>query len=204
MQIENAEGVMVDVFTPEEVAAQIATAVAVKETEFGTVKTGLEEKLTEAEKRAVERNGEFAKFRELNEKQLAELSAKDLIIYNNQKALADANLKNEESGKKTHDAAVDATIRAKVGNDPKLFEKAKAMYSIIGLEDLTPEQMQVRVTAAVGALVQTEPDLMASISVGLNGSYQPPVKVETSESFADTERGKAAAKELGLNIELPK
>jgi len=204
-KIEQADGTEVEVFTAAEVTAQIAAEVAKKETEFGTVRTDLEGKLTEAQKAAADRAQQFGEFRKLNEQQLEKLTVAERTIYENTLLLQAEREKNAGADKTAYDAAVDATIRAKIGNDPKLFDKAKAMYGLINLEDVTPAQMQQRVAAAVGALVQTEPDLLASLGVSSSGTYMPPVqKAAGEESFADTERGRAGAAELGIIIEAPK
>lgn len=191
----------IEVFTAEEVATKTAAVEATYKPQV----TELTEKLTEAEKRSAERAGEFAQFRKLSEEQVSKLTIAEKTIYENGLALQAEREKNVASEKKTYEAAVDATIRSKVGNDSKLFEKAKDMYKVIGLEDITPEQMQARATAAVGALMQTEPDLLASIGVSVGGTYEPPKpKAQGEGSYADTEAGKAAAAALGLTIEPPK
>lgn len=191
----------IEVFTAEEVATKTAAVEATYKPQV----TELTEKLTDAEKRAAERAGEFAQFRKLSDEQVAKLSVAERTIYENQVAMAAKDETIAAGNKKVYESAVDATIRAKVGNDPKVFDKAKAMYGLINLEDTTPEQMQARAAAAVGALMQTEPDLLASISVGASGSYEPPKpKTQGEGSYADTEAGKAAAAALGLTIEPPK
>lgn len=193
----NNEGATIEVYTAEELAA--------KEAEFTTVRIVLEEKLTDAEKRATERAGEFAQFRKLSDEQVSKLTVAERTIYENQVAMAAKDELLAAADKKTYDSTVDATIRAKVGNDPKVFEKVKAMYSLIGLEDVTPEQMQARVSAAAGAVMQTEPDLLAMVSVTPGGSFEPPKpKAQGEQSFADTEKGKSFAKALGLTTEPPK
>ena len=200
----NNEGAEIEVYTAEEVTARETAAKTEVEGIWKPQLVEATEKLTDAEKRAAERAGEFANFRKLSDEQVAKLTVAERTIYENTLLLQAEKDKNIENDKKVYDAAVDATIRAKVGNDPKLFEKAKAMYKVIGLEDATPEQMQQRATAAVGALVQTEPDLLAVIGVSSSGSYMPPVAAAKDDSFAATERGKAGAAELGLIIEAPK
>lgn len=200
----NNEGQEIEVFTADELTArETATRTAVE----GEYKPKLEDltgKLTDAEKRAGERAREFGEFRKLSDEQVLKLDAAQRTIYENTLAIHERDLKLGEADKKAYEAAVDATIRGKVGNDPKLFEKAKAMYTLINLEDVTPEQMQQRAAAAVGALVQTEPDLLASLGVSSSGSYMPPQVTQTDKSFADTDKGKAGASELGLTLEAPK
>lgn len=198
------DGVETELFTADELAAKAAEIEGIYKPQVEKL-TG---DLTAAQKASQERAAEFGqartKFEELSKEQLSKLSEAELVIYNNTRILAEKDAQIAESNKKVHDSAVDAALKAKVGNDPKLLEKAKAMYSVIGLEDLTPEQISSRAAAAVGALMQSEPDLLASISVSLGGTYAPPVVVKTDESFANTEAGKAGAADLGLILEVPK
>lgn len=196
----NNEGATIDVYTAEELAAK-ATEV---ENTYKPQVTTLTEKLTDAEKRMAERAGEFAQFRKLSDDQVKELSVAQRTIYENSLLLQAEREKNAGADKQAYESAVGQAIRAKVGNDPKLIEKAREMYDLIGLEDVTPEQIQARAAAAVGALSQTQPDMVASLGF-TNGSFEPPKAKEAGEqSYADTEAGKAAAKALGLTLEPPK
>lgn len=196
----NNEGATIEVYTAEELAAK---AIEVENTYKPQV-TQLTEKLTDAEKRMAERAGEFAQFRKLSDDQVKELSVAQRTIYENSLLLQAEREKNAGADKQAYESAVGQAIRSKVGNDPKLIEKAREMYDLIGLEDVTPEQIQARAAAAVGALSQTQPDMVASLGF-TNGSFEPPKAKETGEqSYADTEAGKAAAKALGLTLEPPK
>lgn len=194
----------VEVFSVEENAA----AVAAKEKElndaFGKERTDFTTKLTAAEQAAVKRGQEFeamrGKFKELSDEQYSKLGEVERALYDNQKLLADKDVQIGEVDKKVHESAVDAAIRAKVGNDAKIIEKVKEMYALIGIEDITPEGVQQRVNAAVGAISQTTPDLVAGLH-RVGGTFAPPVVEQKKESFADTEKGKAGAKLLGLDIE---
>ena len=78
------------------------------------------------------------------------------------------------------------------------------MWSIIGIDAVTPEQMDSKTKMILGAISQTEPDLLASVSGFSNGSFEPPVDKNASKtdgSFADTDKGKAIAADLGLTLE---
>lgn len=197
----NNEGQELELYTADEVAAK---ALEVENTYKPQV-TSLTEKLTDAEKRMAERAGEFAQFRKLSDEQIAKLDVAQRTIYENSLLLQAEREKNAGADKQAYESAVGQAIRAKVGNDPKLIEKARAMYDVIGLEDVTPEQIQARAAAAVGALSQTEPDIIASLGVSINGSFEPPkAKDAGDKSYADSEAGKAAAKALGLTLEPPK
>lgn len=188
----------IEVFTAEELAAKSAEIEGLWKPQVEKL-TG---DLTEAQKAATARAREFGEFRKLSDEQVTKLGAAERIIYENQLAMAEKDTKLAEADKKAYESSVDQAIRAKVGNDPKLIEKAKAMYSLIGLSDVTPEEIQARAAAAVGALTQTEPDLIASLGIGTNGTFVPPVvKKDGDKSFSDTEAGKAGAAELGLTLE---
>lgn len=197
---ENSEGVEVEVYTAEE----LKSAVKVKEEEFGKTKTQIEKERDDARKALGERTTEFGHFRKLNEEQLKKLDEKDLIIYNNGLKLKEAEDKRTADEKKAREASIEGAIRSKVGTDEKLFGKAKDMYNLIGVEANTPAEMEKKVMMVLGAIGSTEPDLVASVQGFGGGSYQPPVTKKEGESFADTERGKAAAKDFGLTLEIPK
>lgn len=196
----NNEGSTIDVYTAEELAAKAAEVEGIYKPQV----TKLTEDLTDAQKRMAERATEFGQFRKLSDEQVKDLSVANRTIYENQLAMADKDAKLAEADKKTYNSTVDQAIRAKVGNDPKLIEKAREMYDLIGLEDITPEQVQARAAAAVGALSQIQPDLVASLGF-VSGSFEPPKAKDAGEvSFADTERGKEGAALLGLTLEPPK
>lgn len=190
-------------YTAEEVTARETAARAAVEGEYKPKLDDVTAKLTEAEKAAAQRAGQFAHFRKLSDEQVEQLAEKDRIIYNNTLLLQEQQEKNVAAAKVAHDNAVVAEIRSRVGTDQKLFEEAKKMYEMIGIDDTTPEGVKARAMAALGALVTTQPDLIASAGFAAGGGFIPPV-TETKKSFADTDEGKALANDLGLIVELPK
>lgn len=205
MKIMNDEGVEIEVYTAEEVKTQtetaVSTAVKAKEVEFGKTKAEIDTELANAKKALGERAAEFGQFRKLNEETVAKLTVAERTIYENQKSMAEEKEKNQATEKAATEARVTAAIRAKVGTDEKLFTKVKGMYDIIGIEAKTPEEIEKKTLAALGALGQTEPDLVATVAGFSGGSYTPPVvKKEGEGSFADSERGKSGAAELGLKF----
>lgn len=202
------DGVEVEVYTTAEHTAALAATKTQVEGEWKPKVDDLTGKLTEAEKAAAKRAAEFGaargEFQRLSDEQQSKLTATELTLYKNQELLVEKDKQLGESNKTAHANAVDAAIRAKVGTDQKLFEETKKMYQIIGLEDSTPEGIQKRATAALGALGTTEPNLLASAGFG-SGSFEPPQAAgEGEKSFADSERGKAGAAELGIILEAPK
>ena len=195
----------IEVFTTEEVAAARTAASAETEAKFKPQLEELGGKLTDAEKRAAERATEFGQLRKLSDEQVSKLSVAERTIYDNQIEIQKERDKNKEADKAAYDSNVAAAIRAKVGTDQKLFDKVKGMYDIVGLEDNTAGGIARRVTAALGALGSTEPDLLASAGFTVGGSFEPPkAKDKAQETFADTEKGKAGAAELGLITSAPK
>lgn len=104
--IEGEDGAEIEVYTADEVQAREAAAVAAKETEFGVERTKLTGKLTDAEKRAQERAGEFAQFRKLSEEDKAKLSVAERTIYENTEALA----KSEEARVAAETASAKALV----------------------------------------------------------------------------------------------
>jgi hypothetical protein len=141
----------------------------------------------------------------LSEDQVKALSEKDAIIYANQLEFQKIKESDDKAKKIALESQIDSELRKKVGSDEKLFAKAKDMYGLIGIEATTPEQIQKKVLATLGALGQTEPDLIASVFGAGSGSFEPPKPAgESEKTFADTEKGKMAAKDLGLILEVPK
>lgn len=200
------EGTEIEVFTAEEVKAQIADesakAVKAKETEFGTVRTGLETELADAKKALGERAGEFKQFRELHKDVVDKLTVAERTIYENQKLAADNETKRIADDKKRQDAAVDSALRSKAGTDEKLFTKMKETWGVINVNAATPEEVDRKIMMVLGAIQTTQPDLLANVT-GFSGGYMPPRAGGSDDKtpFAETERGKAAAAELGLTFD---
>lgn len=198
------DGVETEVFTEAEVAARETAAKAAVEGQYKPQLEDLTGKLTAAEQAAAARAVEFGQFRKLTEDQVKQLSEKDAIIYANQLALEEERKKNATAAETTKKSNIDAAIRAQVGTDQKVFDEAKKMYELIGIEDNSPEGIATRVKAAIGALGTTAPDLLAAAGFA-GGSFEPPKPAQQGDkSFADTEQGKQGAAELGIIIEAPK
>lgn len=209
MKVQNDDGQEVEVYTADEVKTQadaaVATAVAAKETEFSVVKTELEGKLTDAEKRAQERSGEFAQFRKMSDEDKAKLTVAERTIYENGLALAQANEARVVADTAALTERVNGVIKSKAGDNVKLSEKMKEMWPLITIEATTPEQIEAKAQMVLGAISSTVPDLLANVSGFNGGSYLPPQpEKKEGETFADTAAGKGLAGELGLTIESPK
>ncbi len=204
----DGDGAEVEAFLPDEVDAKVKEAVTAKEAEFTPKIKTLEDELTGAKKNLSERANQFASFRKLNDDSVAKLSEAERTIYENGLALAKINDDRVEAEKRTKEASIDAVIRAKAGTDEKLFAKMKDMWSIIGIDASTPEQMEQKTRMILGAISTTEPDLLASVADFSNGAFLPPTppgtKKEGEGSFADTDKGKSIAADLGLTLEAPK
>lgn len=198
------DGTEIEVFTADEVAVKETSVRTAIESEYKPKLTKAEEDLADAMTRAGERATEFGQLRKLSEEQVAKLSVAERTIYENQVKLDEERAKNVTAAETAHKSAVEAAIRAKVGTDTKLFDKIKAMYGLVQLEDASAEQIAIRVNAAIGAIGQTEPDLLAAAGFTLGGAFEPPKQQVAEEGFADTERGKEGADELGLITEPPK
>lgn len=197
MKILNEDGNEIEVYTAEDMKA--------KEDEFGKTLTQKETELAEARTALNERTGEFKQFRKLNDEAVAKLSVAERTIYENGLALQKVNEERADSEKKTREGLIDTAIHAKAGTDEKLFLKMKDMYSIMGIEATTPAEIERKTLAVLGAIGATEPDLIASVNGFSGGSYTPPrVNNSDDKSFADTDRGRAIANELGLKLEATK
>lgn len=210
MALYDDKGAIVEgAMLPDEVTARVTEAVTAKETEFSGVKTELEGKIAEKDKALGARANEFAQFRKLTDEAYAKLDDVSKQLYENQLAQNTEREKRAEDEKVAHAATVDSFLKTKAGTDEKLFSKMKEMWAIVGIEANNPEQMEQKAKMILGAIGTTEPDLLASIG-GLNGGVFAPGQsggdrtVERKESFADTEKGKAGAAELGLPIEVKK
>lgn len=200
MKITGEDGQEIEVYTAAEVQERETAAATAKEAEFTPKIADLSEKLTDAETRAKERAGQFAHFRKLNDEQVAKLTVAERTIYENGLALNEEREKNVKIVADQKKANIEAAITLKAGTDEKLKTKMTEMWTIMGLADDTPDQIEQKSLAVLGAIGTTQPDLVAGIG-GFSGSFAPPgQKVNQAPSFADTPAGKAGAKELGLEI----
>lgn len=206
LKTTNEAGEEIEVYTAAEVQERETAARTAAEGEWKPKVEDLTGKLTAAEQAAAQRAVEFGHFRKLSEDQVKKLSEQEAIIYNNQLKLEEANGRNETNQKTAHENAVATAIRAKIGTDESLFTKVKDMYALIGIEATTTEQIEKKVLATLGAIGQTEPNLLATVNGFSGGSYQPPKPTDKKdgESFADTDKGKGIAAILGLTLEKPK
>lgn len=198
------EGQEIEVYTAAEMTAREAEARTAVENEYKPKLSAEQAEKARLEGLLTSRAEEFKGFRKLSDEAVAKLGEAERIIYENGVALAEANEKVAAGEKEKRANAITASIKAKVGNNEALATKVKDMYQLVGLDDSTPEGVEKRVLAALGALGQVEPDIVAQIQGFQGGSYVPPVTVKADEGFGATERGKAGAAELGLVIEPPK
>lgn len=201
MQEVEINGEKVQVYIAAEHTAGVDAAKAAAEGEWKPKLTTAEADLKAAKEAAAQRSAEFGAFRKLSEEQVKQLSEKDGIIYRNQELLEKNRTDAEAAAKVSRDNAIAAAIRSKVGTNEKLYTETRKMYDLLGMDDNSADGITKRATAALGALGSTEPDLLASAGFA-GGSYAPPVAPSPSgNSFADTDNGKALAKELGLITE---
>jgi len=208
MKAFNEDGAEIEVFSADEVKAQTTAAVdaAKKEVEgqYAPKVTELEKELGGAKSALAARAGEFANFRKLSDEAVAKLDEAQRTIYNNGLILEEERKKTADAEKARLETQVDGAIRATAGTDEKLYTKMKSMFGTIAIEATTPEQIQNKIKMVVGAIGATEPDLVASVA-NFSGGFRPPVTAKAEgESFADTDKGKAFAKDIGLVIPEPK
>jgi hypothetical protein len=204
-KLYDSEGTEVTAYLPEELDTKVSEAVKAKETEFSTKEKTLQEELAGAKKALGDRAEQFSQFRKLNDEQKAKLTEVERINYENTLALNKQQEERAEFEKKNKENMIESVIRSKAGTDEKLFTKMKGMWEIFGVEANTPEQMEQKSRMILGAIGQSEPDLLASVAGFSNGSFAPPPvageKKEEDKTFADTPKGKAIANELGLKLE---
>lgn len=197
------DGVETEVYLAADVEAvrtEVRTAV---EGEFTPKLTAAQAEQKRLEGLLEVRAGEFKEVRRLSEDAVAKLSVAERINYENTILIADSQKAAADANATAKKATIDSTIRAKVGSDTKLFDEARKMYDLLGLEDLTPAQIGIRADAALGAVARVQPDLLASAGFS-GGSFEPPKEKQEEASFADSDRGRQGANELGLVVELPK
>lgn len=202
-KLYDADGNEIEAFLPEEVNTKVTEAITAKETEFTTKTKGLEEELGKAKTALGERANQFAQFRKLTDEQAAKLSEAERTIYENSLTLNKQQEERLEIEKRNKETLIESIIRSKAGTDEKLFTKMKDMWGVIGIEANTPEQMEQKTKMILGAISTTEPDLLASIADFSSGSYMPPKVAgdkDGEKSFADTDKGKKIAEDLGLKI----
>lgn len=199
--IEGEDGAQVEVYTADELAAARTEGASAKETELKPKMTELETELTGAKTALAARAGEFAQFRKLSEEQVAAMTEKDRIIYENSLALNKANedrVAAEESAAKERIINV---IKAKAGANEALKTKMEEMWPLIAVEAVTPEQIEAKAQMVLGAISTQTPNLVAGVA-GFNGSYSPPGDTGTSDkTFGETEAGKGLAERLGIQLE---
>jgi len=203
-KLYDESGAEVTAYLPEELDTKVSEAIKAKEAEFNPKLKEKEDELLKAKTALGERANQFATFRKLNDETVAKLSEAERVIYENGLALAKAQDDRAVVEKNNLEALIDSSIKAKVGTDEKLVTKVKDMWKVFGIEATTPQQIEQKTNMILGALNQSEPDLLASVAGFSNGSYMPPeapgVKKEEDKTFADTPKGKAIASELGLNL----
>ena len=204
MKAFNDKDEEIDVFSAEEhtaaVAAEVEKARKEEEAKWTPKVSALETELTGAKTALGDRAKEFGHFRELHADVVEKLGVAERVIYDNQKAAHDREVKQEEEAKTRHEASVDAAIRATAGTDEKLFTKMKSMWNVIGINAVTPEEIETKKKMILGAIGSTEPDLVASVA-GFSGGYKPPVaEKKEGETFADTPAGQGLANSLGLKL----
>lgn len=203
--VDETSGEEIEVFTAAEVEAKATEAAAAKEAEYKPQLTVLGEKLSDAEKRAAERAGEFAQFRKLSDEQVQKLGVAERTIYENGVAFEEERQKRVAAETTVVESTRDSVITVAANGNQDLAAKMKEMWPLITVEASTKEQMEAKAKMVLGALSTTVPDLVAQANAFPGGSFAPPVAaVKEGETFADTPAGKAAAAELGIIIEAPK
>lgn len=197
MKAFDKDGEEIEVYSADELTAKINEVKGEYEPKIKTLETDLGSAKTALASRA----HEFSQFRKLRDEDVAKLSEAERTIYENGLALNKANEEKAEIEKKLIESRIETVIKAKTNGDENLSKKVRDMWDLIGLEALSDADMERKASMALGAVAQAEPDLIASLG-GLSGGALPPkMEDKKEESFADTERGKSAAKELGLNLE---
>ena len=204
----DADGNEIEIYTADEHTAAITAEVEKTKKEVEGIYTpklsALETELGGAKKALDDRAGEFKQFRKLNEETINKLSIAEKTIYDNQLHQEEERVARETEAKTRLENSIDASIRATSGADEKLFTKMKDMWKVIGVNAVTPEEIETKKKMVLGAISQTEPNLVASVA-GFSGGYKPPVtEKKEGESFADTDQGKGLASLIGLKLEADK
>jgi hypothetical protein len=197
----DVDGNELDGFLADEVKTQVDAGIETAKGEFSKIESDLKTENERINGLLNSRKDEFSNFRKLNDDVVAKLGVAERTIYENGLALQKSSEDRINFEKKIYDSTVDTAIRAKSGSDEKLFTKMKDMWGVIGVNANTPEEIESKTRMIIGAISTTEPDLLASVSGFSGGSWKAPSKDDDKEkSFADSERGKAGAVELGLKL----
>lgn len=204
MQKVEIDGVEVEVYTATEHTAAVDAAKAAVQAEYDPKLSAAENEKIRLEGLLEVRAGEIKGIKRLSDEAVAKLSVAERVNYDNTIKIAEQQEKSEKDAAEAKKNTITTVIKAKVGNDVKLLEEATKMYGLVGLDDTTPEQIAIRVDAAIGALARTQPNLLATAGFSSVGDFRPPVQDDTQKSYADTPEGKEAAKKFGLITELPK
>ena len=205
MKIEDEKGEEIAVYTAAEVQAARDEEVKKAEGTWTPKLQATEAELKEAKIALGNRASEFGQFRKLSDEAVAKLDVAQKTIYENQLVMAKMREDNEVRDKKNLEVTIDGVIKAKVGTDEKAVAKVKEMWGLFNIEATTVEQIENKTKMILGAIQSTQPDLLNSVRGFGNGSHLPPGDTSNREkTFADSERGKAIASELGMITEAPK
>lgn len=199
--IVNDKGEDIEVYTAEEMNAQVDEKLKAKDEEFGVKLTAKEQELADARKALGDRAGEFKQFRKISDEAVQKLGVAERTIYENQLLMQQMKEEGEAKNKQSLDNTIDMAIRAKTGGDEKLYTKIKETYSVINLEANTSEQITNKINMAIGAIGITEPNILAELGSFQGGSFQPKIDDTNKEkTYADTDAGKGLAAQIGLKL----
>jgi hypothetical protein len=197
MKIENDEGKEIEVFTAEEVAArEKAAGEAVGKTE-GEKNAALQAELEKARRVLSEKTDNFKKLHEMTEEEKSKMSAAQIESAKRMEAAETRASALEEEIKKDKttrsDKAREKALARYSGTDEKVKEKLVENYKLINLPEGDEDEINRKVEAAWNMMGVGKPKVNP-----LNQSWQGDAPNKgSSENFAESERGKAALKNMG-------
>lgn len=180
------DGTEVEGFTKEEV-----DAINAEKERLATELADREDHLKKKTEELAGLRGQNKKLSEMTEEEKKRYSAVELELKKNQEELA--GILETQKGQKR-----ESMFDRLTGNDPKIKEKAKEHYGLISLPDDTDEAMLRRAQYAVNN-ARADLGLLTGETIGRTFSTTgdvPTFGTQGEKKFTETERGKAAEKEI--------
>lgn len=191
IKITDDDGKEMEVYTPEELAAE-KTARETAEKTVGELQT----KLTSQERVLAEKNENFKRFKDLTEEDKAKMTADQIetsrALDNERTAreALEAEIKTDKATKITK--ATDRAVAAYSGGNEDLKKQLEENITLVALEVTDEDSAMKKVELAYNMLGIGKPKINP-----LHQTWNGTPPGTQPEKFTETERGKAAASEMG-------
>lgn len=184
-ELYNADGELVEgALTPDEIQA-----IKDEKDALASEAAAIKERLSKLEAKDMN----FRKLEQMTEEEKAKLSDKEKELMLRQEAL---ETQQKEFTSKQIESSKNHVLTMLVGDDEETRAKVLKNYDRIKDEATSLEEISIKMNEAYSMTIGTQNIANPlSVAMGFNGGQAPK---KESTRFADTERGKAIAKELGL------